>query len=44
MKCSGACWCGTHRVPLRYNYKSWALAWTMDWNRTRCSNCYTESE
>jgi hypothetical protein len=26
IKCLGACRCGTHRVPQRYDYKSWVLA------------------
>jgi hypothetical protein len=44
MKCSGACRCGTHRVPQQYDYKSWALTWPTDRSRKGCGNCYTESK
>jgi hypothetical protein len=41
MKSSRACWCGTHRIPQLYDYKSWALAWPTDRSRKGCSDCYT---
>jgi hypothetical protein len=44
MKCSRACRCGTDRVPQRCDYKSWALAWSMNRSKKGCNNCYTESK